>query len=109
MRADGYRQAADNLRSFLVAFDALIQNCEQWQPAGFGSSFEQLYVKPGRQEAGQRLVQEVSSLAGPAAKAFEVSGLGMDYKPSGTWQRHPVNPALVWSTILTDKPMLDAA
>jgi hypothetical protein len=106
VRADEYRRAADNLGRFLVAFDQLIENCERWQP-GLASGFEQLCPRPDRRQEAARLMDEVSSLAGPAAQAFEISGMGMDYKPSGTWQRQRVNPALVWSTIFNEQPMLD--
>jgi hypothetical protein len=51
--------------------------------------------------------RRLSALTAPAAAALEVAGVFVEYKPSGTWQTKPMNPVLVWPTILTDSPMID--
>jgi hypothetical protein len=63
--------------------------------------------KPGRQAEAERLAATVARLAGPAAEALNLSGSLFNYKPPGTWQTQPANPALLWSTMLTDDAMLD--
>lgn len=103
MRADEYQRAAKNLRDFLLAFDQLMQDLE---PVSNGIMGTRWRPKPDRESHANRLAGELTRLTGPAAEAFDACGVYMDYKPSGTWQTRPINPALVWSTILDD-PMLE--
>lgn len=103
MRADQYRRAADDLSAFLQAFDRLVG---ELQPVGYGH-FLSWQPKPGHEAQASRLTAEVASLAGAAAEAFVVSGQHIEYKPPGTMQTQPVNPALVWSTMFDTLPMLD--
>ena len=104
MRADAYQRAARNLRDFLLAFDKLIQDLEP--TIGLGR-FPRWEPKPGRESQAERTISELTRLAGAAAEAFDASGVGIDYKPPGTMQTRPVNPALIWSTIFDEMPMLD--
>ena len=104
MRANAYARAAKNLNDYLRAFDRLMLELEP--TSGYGS-FPRWQPKPGRQSHADKLASEVASLAGPAAEAFQASGMCIDYKPPGTWQTQPINPALAWSTIFDQTPMLD--
>jgi hypothetical protein len=104
MRADEYQRAAKNLRDFLLAFDQLILDLEP--TSGYGR-FPRWEPKPDRRTHADRLASELARLAGPAAEAFDASGVYIDYKPPGTWQTRPVNPALIWSTIFDETPMFD--
>jgi hypothetical protein len=104
VRADEYRRAVKNLTDFLLAFDRLMLDLE---PTFDHGRFPRWKPKPDRRSHADQLVGEVASLAGPAAEAFEASGIWMDYKPPGTGQTQPVNPALAWSTIFDPMPMFD--
>jgi hypothetical protein len=104
VRADEYQRAAKNLRDFLAVFERLIQVVEP--VPGYGS-FTRYWPTPDRRSESERLANDVATLAGPAAEAFDAVGIGIDYKPPGTWQTKSINPALVWSTIFDEMPMLD--
>jgi hypothetical protein len=104
MRADEYQRAAKNLRDFLLAFDQLRLDLEP--TFGLGR-FPRWEPKPDSRSQAERHAGEVARLAGPAAEAFEVSGHGIEYKPSGTMQTRLVNPALAWPTIFGEMPMFD--
>jgi hypothetical protein len=62
----------------------------------------------GREAEAARLKMEVDRLAGPAAYAFAAAGSYVDWKPRGTMQWQPVNPATAWATILERDPRFDA-
>jgi hypothetical protein len=107
VRADEYQRAAKNLGDFLVAFDQLMLDLEPVRASGL-SRFPRWEPKPGRQSQVERHYSEVARLAGPAAVALDLSGAGtIDYKLPGTFQTRPMNPAMVWSTMFGETPMLD--
>lgn len=107
MRATEYARAAKNLRAFIDAFNALVSQLQPTHSSITLSSFPQYTPRPGRGVQVDQLAGRVAMLAGPAAEAVDITGIHMMYKPPGTWQREPVNPVLLWSTILTDEAMLD--
>ena len=104
MRADAYQRAAKSLRDFLMAFEQLMPELE---PAVGLGKYHRWRPKPNRQSEAERILNELTRLAGPAAVAFDLSGVSIDYKPPGTMQTRPVNPALAWSTIFDEMPVLD--
>ena len=89
------------------AFDDLFAELEPEQSPYSSSSFPRWAPKAGREAHAERLAARLTMLAGPAAEALALSGSYLDYKPPGTWQTQSVNPILLWSTMLTDKAMLD--
>lgn len=108
MRADQYARAAASLRDFLDSFNGLVAQLEPVESSGL-SSFPTWQARPGREARVDALAAQTASLAGPAAYGFGAAGVWFDYKPPGTWQTKPVNPAVVWSTIFDQTPMLDPA
>lgn len=70
-------------------------------------SFRQKWrVRPGAEARFQQVMPRVAAASGRAARAFDASGQHVEYKPPGTWNTHRVNPALVWSTLLDDYPVV---
>ena len=107
MRAAEYDRAAKHLRAFMDAFDDLFAQLQPTQSGFASSSCPRWTPKSGREAQAEQLAARVTMLAGPAAEALAISGSYLDYKPPGTWQTQVTNPILVWSTMLTDKAMLD--
>jgi hypothetical protein len=101
VRAADYRRAADDITAFLNAYSEFVA-CLRPVP-GYREVWE---VKPGAEERLQSVMPRVARAAGRAALAFQNSGHSVDYKPPGTWQRTSMNPALVWSTLLDDYPIV---
>lgn len=89
------------------ALDDLLAQLQPVQLPFASSTFPQWTPKPGRDTQAGQLAARVTRLAGPAAAALALSGSHYDYKPPGTWQTQTINPIVVWSTMLTDKAMLD--
>lgn len=108
MRAEQYARAARNLHDFLEAFNEMVAELTPVQ-SGFQSSFSGWRARPGRETQADALRAKTAGLSGPAALAFDAAGVWVDYKPPGTWHRQTINPALVWSTMFDDTPMLDPA
>lgn len=106
MRADEYARAARNLGDFLEAFNAMVTELAP-VTSGFNSSFPRWQPRSGREARADELRAKTAVLTGPAAHAFGAAGVWVDYKPPGTWERQRINPAVVWSTIFDDTPMLD--
>lgn len=91
----------------MQAFDDLFAHLEPAPSPFVSSSFPRWAPKAGHEAQADRLAAKLTRLAGPAAEALALSGSYLDYKPPGTWETERVNPILVWSTMLTDKAMLD--
>lgn len=106
MRADQYASAAKNLRAFLDAFNELVADLEPAESSPL-SSFSAWRPRRGREVQVDAKCARAALLAGPAAIAFAIAGVSIDYKPPGTWQRQSINPALVWSTLFDDVPMAE--
>src|SRR5680860_726327 len=102
MRADEYARAATNLRAFLNAFDEMLAELQPVPGSGFGSSYNTWQARPGREVQAGALRAKAAGLSGPAAYAFDIAGVFVDYKRAGTWNRRPINPATVWSTMFDD-------
>jgi hypothetical protein len=64
--------------------------------------------RPGQEGEAARLKAEVDRLSGRAAYAFAAAGSHGEWKPRGTMQWQPVNPAAGWLTILEGDPRFDA-
>lgn len=60
--------------------------------------------KPGQAPEWNSRKAMVDRSAPAAARAFVEAGVGMNWKPPGTWNQYPVNPAIEWATILEDHP-----
>lgn len=62
-------------------------------------------TRPGQEAEAAQLRFEVDRQAGRAAHALAAAGSYVEWKPRGTFQTQPVNPAVAWSTILAPDPM----
>jgi len=104
VRATDYARAATNLRNFLDAFNAMLR---EFEPVNDGFDRYSTWVpRPGREAQATAGRATAAARSGPAARAFDTAGVSISYKPAGTMQQYPVNPALVWSSLFDD-PMLD--
>lgn len=61
--------------------------------------------RPGLYSEWAAARAKVDLLAARAAHTLQAVGVGMSYKPPGTMQTVPVNPAAAWATMLGDRPM----
>lgn len=95
-------------RADLVAFvDALTHLLTTLQPVQQTFSGPPTWVpRQGIEAEAARLRFDVEKVAGRAAYAFAEAGSFIEWKPRGTWQTQPVNPAQAWNTILTDDPIV---
>ncbi len=59
----------------------------------------------GMEAEATRLRFDVDRIAGRAAYAFSEAGSFVSWKPRGTMQTQPVNPATAWATVVSDDPM----
>ncbi|MDQ5820812.1 MAG: hypothetical protein M3540_05170 [Actinomycetota bacterium] len=85
------------LRELLGLFEA-----DEWSAGGYPSWKPRADAAPAELA---RLAAKVDLLAGPAALAFQDSGVFVDWKPRGTMQTQRVNPAPAWRTIFDRDPM----
>jgi hypothetical protein len=60
--------------------------------------------RPGAAEQWRQKRAAVDRAAPAAARAFAEAGVGISWKPPGTWNTYSVNPAVEWSTILEESP-----
>lgn len=65
-------------------------------------------LRPGHEGEAARLKAELDRLSGRAAYAFAAAGSHVEWKPRGTMQWQPLNPAAGWSTILDRDPRFEA-
>jgi hypothetical protein len=107
MRTEEIEEHRQAIIGFGEHFQELLGNMESVAADSFLTRFPKWVPKPGCETRVAKLHGKVSTLTGPAARALEVAGVFVDYKPSGTWQRVPMNPVTAWPTILTDSPMID--
>jgi len=61
--------------------------------------------KPGRVQEWRAAKATADRLAPKAARSYDIVNATVSFKPSGTWNRYPVNPATQWATVLSDDPM----
>lgn len=103
-----FRKRRADLEAFLAALDRFLSVMEA-QPKGFLDDSGATWApRPGQEMEAARLKVDVDRLAGRAAYAFAAAGSFVDWKPRGTLQRQPVNPATAWATILDWDPMFDS-
>jgi hypothetical protein len=99
-----YRQA---ITAFGECLKELLSNMKPVQ-ASFLTSYPQWVPLPGQEERVAELRARASILTGPASEAVEAVGVSVAHKPSGTMRQYAMNPVAAWSTMLTDRPMIDA-
>ena len=61
--------------------------------------------KPGREHEWMAAKAKADRLVAGAARSYALVNATISYKPRGTWDRYPVNPASHWATLLSDDPM----
>jgi hypothetical protein len=93
-----------DLTAFVDALNALLEVCEPRQMTYSGPAT--FVPKEGQESEAIRRRFEVDRIAGRAAYAYAEAGSIIDWKPRGTMQTQPVNPATVWGTILDPDPIV---
>lgn len=73
------------------------------------SSPPTIVPKPAFQSEWGAARAKVDRLSARAAHTLESVGVGVTFKPAGTMQTVPVNPAASWSTMLSERPMFSPA
>lgn len=68
------------------------------------SGRQQLQPKPGREQEWYAAKAAVDRHAARAARAFAESQMHILWKPPGTWDTVPLNPASQWGTIFEEFP-----
>jgi hypothetical protein len=99
--ADIRKRQAD-LRAFVEALGRFLATMERHETTFLTES--SWTPRPGQEAEATRLRLEVDRLAGRAAYAIHQAGVFVDWKPRGTFQTQPVNPAIEWGTILDWDP-----
>lgn len=61
--------------------------------------------KPGREEEWMTARAKADRLVAAASRSFAMVGATISYKPRGTWNEYPIDPATHWATVLSDDPM----
>lgn len=111
-QVESLRRSEVAIGEFGRRFSALLNMCDV-HPNGFGYGMglgqpPTFVPKSGREAEASRLTGEVQISGGRAAAAFERAGVMIDHSPPGTHAYRTVNPALIWSTVFTQRPMCDA-
>jgi hypothetical protein len=96
------RRQAD-IEAFVGALNHLLSTLEPDQRSYLGGPA--WVPQAGRELEAAQLRGEVDRVAGRAAAAFASIPVFVEWKPPGTWQTQPVDPAQAWATILSDSPM----
>jgi hypothetical protein len=103
-KSERFRQRQHDVAAFAAALQRLLEVCDA-EPSLAG--YPTWHAKEGYENAAAQRAAEVDRLAGRAA-----IGLGheffIEWKPRGTWQTQPVNPASGWRTIFDWDPNFDA-
>jgi hypothetical protein len=106
--AETYRRHARDLRAFGDALNSLLEVLQRTEGLDFMGYPGPWVPRPGQEvEAGRRRAA-VDMLTGRAAYAVQAAGVFVQWKPSGTFQTVPLNPAAEWSTIINPDPRFDA-
>jgi hypothetical protein len=103
-----FRKRRSDLEAFLGALGRFLSVMEAQHNGLLYDSGATWAPRPGQEMEAARLKVDVDRLAGRAAYAFAAAGSFVDWKPRGTFQRQPVNPAVAWATILDWDPMFDS-
>ncbi len=102
VRSQALRRHRADVEVFARALGSLCEVLEQ-EPTFNGDGT--WYPRKGEEtEAGER-AREVDRLSGRAAYGFAAAGSFVEWKPRGTWNTQPVNPATTWRTIIDSDPM----
>jgi hypothetical protein len=99
------RRLGRRQRDVAVFRDGLIRLLGVLNPSGgsFGG-FPSWAPQPGREAEAATIAAEVDALSGRAAIALGYDFF-IEWKPRGTMQTQPVNPASAWRTIFNHDPM----
>jgi len=63
------------------------------------------FPRTGEEARAAERAREVDRLSGRAAHGLHAAGSFVEWKPRGTWNTRPVNPATAWRTIIDSDPM----
>ncbi|MEX2622396.1 MAG: hypothetical protein WD651_01565 [Acidimicrobiia bacterium] len=61
--------------------------------------------KPGRDQEWMAARAKADRLVAAASRSFMTVNATIMYKPRGTWNQYPIDPATHWATVLSDDPM----
>lgn len=61
--------------------------------------------RPGHTQERMAAKAKVNRLVAAAARSYAMVNATIMYKPRGTWNEYPINPATNWETVLSDDPM----
>jgi hypothetical protein len=98
------RKRLADLTAFVNALNELLEVTEPMQVTYSGPAT--FVPRNGMEGEASRRRLEVDRAAGRAAYAFAEAGSIIDWKPRGTMQTQPVNPATIWATILDGDPIV---
>lgn len=107
MTADTYRRYARDIKTFMDALARLLEVMDPDAGALTPGSPRRWMPRPGLESEAARRRGAVDLVTGRAARAFDAAGMVVSWKPRGTWQEVPVNPATSWSTIIDFDPRFD--
>lgn len=99
------RKRRDAVVAFLNKFHDVLAICEPVN--SWPDTMPTWRPRAGREAEVAKLAGELELMCGPAAQAVESVGMLAAYKPRGTFQTRPMNPVLVWSTLMSD-PVITA-
>lgn len=61
--------------------------------------------KRGREQEWSAAKAKADRLVAAASRSYAMVNAYIMYKPRGTWDQYPIDPATQWATILSDDPM----
>lgn len=103
------RSEAERRIKALVEFHQAVGevlNLTDFAHAGFGGP--PCHPKAGREQDWIAAKARADRLVAAAARSYAMVNATISYKPRGTWDRYPINPANHWATLLSDDPMFGA-
>jgi hypothetical protein len=105
--AETLRKRQSDLEAFQVALQRFLEVMEPHHNGLLYDSAATWVPRPGQETEAVRRKADVDRVAGRAAYAFAAAGSFVAWKPRGTFQTVPVNPATEWATILERDPRFD--
>lgn len=96
------RRRVEDLTTFHQLLGALFAVSE-FVHDGWGDG-QRVVAKVGREPAWYSAKAMLDRHAGRAARAFEEARIYVLWKPPGTWNETPLNPASQWGTICEERP-----
>lgn len=100
------KRHADSLVQFDRALSELFNLSKPDRDHWDGPTIE---PKPGRESDWFAAKAKVDRLSYKAARAYDVAGVVINWKPRGTMATSPINPATNWATILGPDPSFSPA